>query len=91
MKKMAEAAARNHVAVEINDRYRLPSPRFMRVFQAAGCKFTFGTNNGGADDLKRCEYGLQMVEECKLGWQDFFVPGAWWPKAVDRKPEALRA
>ncbi len=27
---------------------------------------------------------------CKLGWQDFFVPGAWWPKAVDRKPGALK-
>jgi len=91
MKKVAEAAARNHVAVEINDRYRLPSLRFLQVFKAAGCKFTFGTNNAGADDLKRCEYGLQMVDECKLGWQDFFVPGAWWPKAVERKPEALRA
>jgi hypothetical protein len=90
MKKVAEAAARNRVAVELNDRYRLPSLRFVQVAKAAGCKFTFGTNNGGADDLKRCEYGLQMVEECKLGWQDFFVPGAWWPKAVERKPEALR-
>ena len=90
MKKVVEAAARNRVAVEINDRYRLPSARFLLMAKAAGCKFTFGTNNAGADDLKRCEYGLQMVEECKLGWQDFFVPGAWWPKAVERKPEALR-
>jgi hypothetical protein len=32
-----------------------------------------------------------MVAECKLGWQNFFAPGAWWPKAVDRKPGALRA
>jgi hypothetical protein len=56
----------------------------------AGAKFTFGTNNGGANDVGRCEYGVQMATELKLRWQDFFVPGAWGPKAVDRKPEALR-
>jgi hypothetical protein len=57
----------------------------------AGCKFTFATNNTGPGDLGRCEYGLRMVDECKLVWQDFFVPGAWGPKAVERKPQALRA
>ena len=25
-----------------------------------------------------------------IGWRDFFVPGAWWPKAVERKGGALR-
>jgi hypothetical protein len=90
MQKVVNAAARNGVAVEINDRYRLPSQRFLMMARDAGCKFSFGTNNGGADDLKRCEYGLEMVRACKLGWQHFFVPGAWGPKAVDRKPGALR-
>ena len=32
-----------------------------------------------------------MTTELKLSWQDFFVPGAWGPKAVERKPGALRA
>ena len=58
---------------------------------AAGCKFTFGTNNTGPNDLGRSEYGLKMIDECKLGWQDFFVPGAWWPKATDRKGDLLKA
>ena len=58
--------------------------------KAAGCKFSFGTNNAGANDLGRCEYGLEMVKECKLAWQDFFAPGAWWPKAFERKGDALR-
>ena len=91
MRKVARAAARNGVAVEINNRYRLPSFAFLQAAKAEGCKFTFGTNNGGPDDLKRCEYGLAAVEQVKLGWLDFFVPGAWGPKAVDRKPEALKA
>jgi len=90
MRKVVDAAARNGVAIEINNRYRLPSAAFLKMAKAAGCKFTFGTNNGGPEDLGRCEYGLQMVEECRLGWQDFWVPGAFGPKAVERKPEALK-
>ena len=91
MNKVVEAAARNHIAIELNDRYKLPSAGFVKMAKAAGCKFTFGTNNAGADDLRRSEYGLRMVQECRLGWQDFFVPGAWWPKASERKADALRA
>lgn len=90
MRKVISAASRNQVAIEINDRYKLPSARFVAMAKEAGCKFTFGTNNAGASDLGRCEYGLRIVEECKLKWSDFFVPGAWWPKAVDRKPGALK-
>lgn len=91
MRKIVDAAARNGVAIEINDRYKLPSPAFIRMAKAAGCKFSFGTNNGGIQDLGRSEYGLRMVEECGLGWQDFFVPGAWGPRAIERKGDALRA
>ena len=88
-KRVIEAAVKNGVAMEINNRYRLPSASFLKMAMAAGCKFTFGTNNTGPDDLGRCEYGVRMVEECKLAWQDFFVPGAA-PKAVERNPRALR-
>ena len=90
MKKVIGAAKRGGVAIEINSRYRLPSAAFIQMAKAEGAKFSFGTNNTGPSDLLRCEYGLQMVEECKLVWQEFFVPGAWGAKAVDRKPEALK-
>jgi hypothetical protein len=62
----------------------------VRAAKAAGCKFSFGSNNSGPKDLLRSEYGIRMVEECKLTWQDFFVPGAWCPKAIERKGSALR-
>jgi hypothetical protein len=84
MKRVIDAAASHHVAIELNDRYKLPGPTFVRMAKAAGCKFSFGTNNTGPNDLRRSEYGLKMVQECRLGWQDFFVPGAWWPKAAER-------
>ncbi len=86
--KVIEAAVRNNVAIEINNRYKLPSPSFIRAAKTAGAKFTFGSNNSGPADLLRCEYGLRMTEECGLGWQDFFVP-QMTNKAMDRKGEAL--
>jgi histidinol phosphatase-like PHP family hydrolase len=89
-KKVIDAAVRNGVAMEINNRYKLPSPSFIRMAKAAGAKFTFGTNNTGPADLGRCEYGLRMVEECKLVWQDFFVP-LTGQKAIERKGATLRA
>jgi hypothetical protein len=90
MKKVAGAAASNNVAIELNDRYKIPSANFVRVAKAAGCKFTFGTNPSKPAELDRSEYGIRMVQECKLGWQDFFVPGAWGPKAIERKGGALK-
>ena len=85
MHKVIDAAVKNHVAIELNNRRNLPGVQFVKAAKAAGAKFSFGTNNAGADDLRRCEYGLRMVDECKLTWQDFFVPGAWWPKAMERR------
>jgi hypothetical protein len=73
-KRVIDAAVKNRVAIEINNRYKLPSPSFIRMAKAAGAKFTFGTNNTAANDLGRCEYGLQMIDECKLEAKDFWTP-----------------
>jgi hypothetical protein len=41
----------------------------------AGARFTFGTNNSGADDLGDWSYPLEMQQALGLGWKDMFVPG----------------
>jgi hypothetical protein len=89
-KRVIDAAVKNGVAIELNDRYKLPSASFVKMAKAAGAKFTFGTNNASGSDLGRCDYGMEMVKECSLVWQDFFVP-LKAPKAVERKPGALKA
>jgi hypothetical protein len=73
-KKVIAAAVKNHVAIEINARYKLPSASFIQMAKASGARFTFGTNNTGPQDLGRCEYGLQMIDECKLEARDFWTP-----------------
>jgi hypothetical protein len=79
------AFARNDVAIELNSLRRLPTARFVQRARQAGCKFAFGTGNESAAELQRCEYGLEIVETCKLDWRNFYAPGSWWPRAVERR------
>jgi len=85
MDRVIAAAVRNGVAIEINSRFRLPSERFIRKAKAAGAKFSFGTNNGGADDLGQLAYSRLMARRCGLTKNDMFVPRPEGGKAVQRK------
>ena len=73
MQKVVAAAARKQIAIEINSRLRLPHAPFLKLAKAAGCKFTFGTNNADRD-IGRLDYSFQMVRELPLRWQDIWVP-----------------
>ena len=75
MKQVIDAAVENSVAIEINGRFRLPSERFLRLAKSASAKFTFGTNNGGAEDFGEWSYPLEMQKKLALSWQDMYVPG----------------
>jgi len=75
MARVIDAAVKSGVAIEINGRYKLPSEAFLRLAKARGAKFTFGTNNGGADDLGDWSYPLEMQRKLDLKWTDMFVPG----------------
>jgi len=75
MTRVIDAAVKTRVAIEINARYKLPSEAFLRLAKAKGAKFTFGTNNGGANDLGDWSYPLEMQQKLDLKWQDMFVPG----------------
>lgn len=73
MDRVIDAAKQKGIAIEINNRYRLPSATLLKRAKAAGVKFSFGSNNSDRN-FGRIDYGRQMVKECRLGWQDFFVP-----------------
>jgi len=77
MQKVIDALVKNKIALEINARYRIPSPEFIKLAKQAGVKFTFGTNNSDIN-FGRLEYCLQMLTECGLMMQDMYLP-----KSVD--------
>ncbi len=74
MDRVINALVTNNIAMEINDRRKIPSAAFIKRAKAAGVKFTFGTNNGGGDDLGRMEYCLEMIDVCGLSSADMWIP-----------------
>ena len=86
MDRVIKAAVKNDVAIEINARYRIPSPTFLKRAKRAGATFSFGTNNGSNNDLGNLEYCREMIVECGLTPDDMFVPKPDGQKAIQRKP-----
>lgn len=87
MDRVIAAAVAHGVAIEINDRFRIPSTAFVRRAKAAGARFTFGTNNGGRDDLGQLEHALAVMRDAGLEWADFWVPS----RTPSRAQRALEA
>jgi len=74
MDRVIAALFQNDIALEINDRFKLPSATFIKRAKAGGIKFTCGTNNSGLSDLGRLEYCIDMIEEAGLTAQDMWIP-----------------
>jgi len=73
MDRVINAAKKSGVAIEINNRYRIPSEAFIKRAKAAGVKFTVGTNNAD-ENFSGAAYALEMIKNCKLTEDDFFLP-----------------
>jgi len=86
MKRIVDGLAANGVAMEINNRRRIPSKAFILAAKAAGVTFACGTNNAGAADLGRNEYCIEMIKECGLKAENLWSPPAEGKKAVQRRP-----
>jgi hypothetical protein len=86
VKRIVDGLVANGVAMEINNRYRIPSAASVRLAKQAGVRFACGTNNTGAADLGRNEYCAEMIRLCDLRPEDFWSPPADGKKAVQRKP-----
>jgi hypothetical protein len=73
MDRVIQAAKSGNIAIEINNRYRIPSANFIKRAKKAGLKFTVGTNNAD-ENFSGAEYALEMIKKCRLTRNDFFLP-----------------
>ena len=73
MDKVINAARDNNIAIEINNRFRIPSAKFIKRAKKAGVKFTVGTNNAD-ENFSGAEYAREIIKECRLSENDFFIP-----------------
>ncbi len=73
MNAVIDAAKANNKAIEINNRFKIPSEKFIRLARQKGVKFTIGTNNIDSN-FGRAEYALEMIKKCGLTESDFWLP-----------------
>ena len=73
MLKVIRAAARNHIAVEINSKYNIPSLSFLKLAKRAGCRFSLGSNRHD-DEPGDLVYSIRMAKELGLTTQKIYVP-----------------
>jgi hypothetical protein len=74
MDRVIKALHDGNVAMEINDRLRVPSAAFIKRAKAAGVKFTFGSGNTGPSDLGRLSYCIDMISDCQLRPENLWFP-----------------
>ncbi|HVN58679.1 MAG TPA: hypothetical protein VMT63_10300 [Bacteroidales bacterium] len=73
MKAVIDAAVKNRIAIEINNRFKIPSEKFIMLAKKSGARFTIGTNNVDSS-FGRAEYALEMIKKCGLSEKDFWKP-----------------
>jgi histidinol phosphatase-like PHP family hydrolase len=73
MDKVIQAAKEHNVAIEINNRFKIPSFRFILKAKNAGVKFTIGTNNIDGN-FAGPDYAREMINKCGLKESDFYIP-----------------
>ncbi|MCX5653256.1 MAG: hypothetical protein NTY65_01185 [Planctomycetota bacterium] len=87
MKRIIDAAVKNHVAIEIASWAKLPRPAFLKLAKAAGAKFSFGSNGRGLNAGK-LDYSLQMARELGLKREDIFTPAPPGKKPIEIRKSA---
>lgn len=73
MDEVINALQANNIAMEINNRYEIPSPDFIKRAKKAGVRFTVGTNNAD-ENFSGAKYALDMIKMCNLTESDFWLP-----------------
>ena len=82
--KVAEAAVKYGVTLEISASYKLPKLPFLKIAKAAGVKFSFGSN-GRYPNMGKLEYSIQMAKELGLKRSDMFMPAPAGQKPFQRR------
>jgi hypothetical protein len=73
MDRVIKAAKDHNIAIEINNRFKIPSEKFISRAKNAGIKFTVGTNNMDSN-FSGAAYAIEMINKCHLKQTDFFQP-----------------
>ena len=85
IRKVAHAAAKHNVAIEISSSFKLPTLRFLRVAKDAGAKFSLGSN-GRYPNMGLLDYSVDMARRLGLKRCDMFSPTARSRQKAQTRP-----
>jgi hypothetical protein len=74
MEKVLDAAKRNNVAIEVNNRLKLPSIDFLKLAKEKGCLFAIG-GLYTEGQMTEPDYFYEVIDQCKLDYKDIYIPG----------------
>ena len=83
IRRVADAAVKYRVALEISSGFKLPSLRFLHVAKEAGVKFSFGSN-GRYPRMGKLEFSFDMARKLGLNPDDMFTLPPDGQKAAER-------
>lgn len=73
MDRVIGVVVKNHIAIEINAKFEIPSAAFIKRAKAAGAKFSIGSNQH-VHGIGEIDFCLRRARECGLTSADFFIP-----------------
>ena len=71
--QVIEALVTKQIALEINNRYRIPNEKIIRAAKEAGIRFAFGTNNANSE-IGKLDYCIEMMKKCGITERDMYFP-----------------
>ena len=74
MDRVINAAKEHNIAIEINNRYRIPSIDFIKRAKSAGVRFTVGTNNTNSN-FSGAQYALEAIKKMQTDAGRLFQTG----------------
>lgn len=75
IEKVARAAIKQRVALEISASFRLPNLRFLQIAKSVGVKFSLGSN-GRYPKMGLLDYSIDMARQLGLTRADMFIPSS---------------
>lgn len=84
MARVVDAAVKHRIAIEISSGFTLPKRPWLEQGEAAGLKFSFGSN-GRYLKMGLFDYSLNMARDLGLTESDLFTPAPDGQKAVQRR------
>lgn len=74
MDKVIDAAKRNNIAIEVYNKFKIPSIAFLQRAKEKGCLVSLG---GLYQDNTMAEpgYFYDVIDQCKLNYKDIYIPG----------------